>query len=85
MAVVHSLWYCEDDIGRAFRILADCGVDVDCNAGEVGSALGIMFPIDPEWTDPFNDILETYVPGMERMKISELGEWTAGIVRRMTR
>ena len=85
MAVVHGLWYCKDDIGKAFRILADCGVDVDCNAGEVGSVLGIMFPIDPEWTDPLNDTLETYIPGMEQMKISELAEWTAEIVRRMTR
>ncbi|MCK5196897.1 MAG: ADP-ribosylglycohydrolase family protein, partial [Spirochaetales bacterium] len=83
MAVVHSLWYCNDDIGRAFRILADCGMDVDCNAGEAGSVLGIMFPIDPIWTDPFNDTLETYVPGMEKMKISELASWTADIARKM--
>lgn len=84
MAVIHSLWYCNDDIGRAFRILADCGVDVDCNAGEAGSVLGIMFPIDPKWTDPFNDTLETYVPSMEKMKISELASWTAGITRKMS-
>lgn len=83
MAVVHSLWYCGDDIGRAFRILADCGADVDCNAGEVGSVLGIMYPIDPKWTDPFNDSLETYVPGMKHMKITELAEWTANIIRGM--
>jgi ADP-ribosylglycohydrolase len=83
MAVVHGLWYCGDDIGRAFRILADCGVDVDCNAGEVGSVMGIMFPIDSYWTEPFNDTLETYVPGMKHMKISELAKWTTDIVRRM--
>lgn len=83
MAVVHSLWYCGDDIGRAFRILADCGADVDCNAGEVGSVLGIMFPIAPEWTDPFNDTLETYLPGMKHMKITELAGWTMEIVRGM--
>ena len=83
MAVIHGLWYCNNDISRAFRILADCGVDVDCNAGEVGSVLGIMHPIDPKWTDPFNDILETYVPGMEKMKISELASWTAEISRKM--
>lgn len=79
VAVVHALWFCGNDIGRAFRILGDCGADVDCNAGEVGSAMGIMFPIDPRWTDPFNDSLETYVPGLERLKISELADWTADI------
>ena len=83
MAVVHSLWYCNDDIGRAFRILADCGADVDCNAGEVGSVLGILFPIDSRWTDPFNDTLETYVPGMEKMKISGLASWTVELSRKM--
>lgn len=84
MAVVHSLWYCDNDISKAFRILADCGVDVDCNAGEVGSVLGIMFPIDSKWTVPFNDTLETYVPGMEKMKISELASWTAEITKNMS-
>ena len=79
MAVMHSLWYCRDDIGRAFRILGDCGADVDCNAGEVGSVLGILNPVPDYWTRPFNDVLETYVPGMERMKISELASWTARI------
>lgn len=83
MAVVHSLWYCDDDISNAFRILADCGADVDCNAGEVGSVLGIMFPIDSKWTDPFKDTLETYVPGMEKMKISELASWTLEITKKM--
>jgi len=83
MAVVHGLWYCRNDISRLFRILADCGADVDCNAGEAGSVLGIMFPIHRKWTDPFGDILETYIPGMEKMKISNLAEWTARITRRM--
>ncbi len=77
MAVIHGLWYCRNDISRLFRILADCGADVDCNAGEAGSVLGIMFPIHSKWT-------ETYVPGMEKMKISDLAEWTARISRDMT-
>jgi|GEM_PF-4131851 len=42
--------------------------------------LTIMFQIDRKWTDPFKDTLETYVPGMEKMKISELAGWTADIV-----
>ena len=83
VAVVLSLWFCKNDISRAFRILADCGADVDCNAGEVGSALGIMFAIPGQWTEPFNDQLETYVPGMEKMRISELANWTADITEKL--
>jgi len=45
--------------------------------------LGIMFPIYRKWTDPFKDTLETYFPGLEKMKISELAEWTADIVMKM--
>ncbi len=83
VAVVLSLWYCGNDLTRAFRILADCGVDVDCNAGEVGSALGIMFPVPATWSDPIGDDLETYVPGLEHMKISELSRWTADLAKKM--
>ncbi len=79
IAVVHALWYCENNIGKAFRILADCGMDVDCNAGEVGCALGVMNPIESIWTDPLNNTLQTYIPGMEKIKITDLAEWTINI------
>lgn len=85
VAVVHALWYCENDFERALRILADCGVDVDCNAGEVGCAIGVMNPggIDEKWTDPFNNELRTYVPGYEMMKITELAGWTHDVYLKM--
>lgn len=84
VAVVNSLWYCENDFGRAMRILADCGMDVDCNAGEVGSVIGVMNPgtLDEKWTKPFNNRLQTYLPGFEEIKISDLAEWTFSLARR---
>lgn len=84
-AVVHALWYCENDFDRALRILADCGMDVDCNAGEVCCALGVMLPeaIGEKWTKPFNDLLKTYVPGYEEMRISELAKWTYGVCEKL--
>ncbi len=82
VAVVLSLSYCENNFDKAMRILADCGMDVDCNAGEVGSIIGAMNPelIGKKWTDPFEDILRTYVPGYEEVKISELAKLTFDLV-----
>jgi len=77
-AVVISLYFADDDIENAFRILADCGLDIDCNAGEVGSILGVLGNKDlPEkWLEPFGDQLKTYLPGYEEMSIKSLAEWT---------
>lgn len=79
MAVVHGLWYCNNDLGRCFRILAECGADVDCNAGEAGSVLGVLKGVPQRWMEPFGNILETYVPGMEKMKITDLADWTVSL------
>lgn len=77
-AVVHALWYSEGNFDRALRILADCGMDVDCNAGEVGCAIGVMHPesICGKWTKPFAGILKTYLSGYEQMQITDLSAWT---------
>lgn len=81
-AVVIALYFSGDKIDRAFRILADCGYDVDCNAGEVGSILGILdnHELGNKWLEPIGGILNTYLPGYEEIKISELVEWTLDII-----
>lgn len=79
VAVVLGLWFGGGDFTRTFRILAECGLDVDCNAGEAGTALGVIQSLPEKWAAPLDDQLETYIPGMERLKISELAAWTAGL------
>lgn len=83
-AVVVALWFGEGDFDRSMHISAMCGVDVDCNAGEVGAILGAARgngAIAPRWTEPLHDTLESYVVGYERMKISDLALWTARLGR----
>ncbi|MGM0601783.1 MAG: ADP-ribosylglycohydrolase family protein [Bacillota bacterium] len=77
-AVVTALYYSENSFDRALRILAGCGLDVDCNAGEVGSIMGVMNPelITEKWTDPFAGKLKTYLPGYEELTITGLANWT---------
>jgi len=83
-AVVFSLWFCDSVLTKAFRILGECGLDVDCNAGEVGTILGIMNNKVPAgWADPIGDMLKTYVPGYEEMSIKELANWTVKLGRKV--
>jgi hypothetical protein len=72
-----ALWYGEGDLTESFKILAYAGVDVDCNAGLAGNILGVIAPVPEKWAAPLNDLLETYLPGKERLSIRELAKRTS--------
>lgn len=83
-AVVTALWFGKLDFTLTFRILGELGLDVDCNAGEVGTILGIINNrVDDAWAGPIGDELKTYVPGMERLSIRELAEKTVSLGTRI--
>lgn len=77
-----ALWHARGDLTTAFRWLAHAGLDVDCNAGLVGTVLGIMHGAPEAWTAPLNDLLETYLRGKERLSIRALAARTAQLARR---
>jgi hypothetical protein len=72
-----ALWYGGGDFTESFKILAYAGMDVDCNAGLVGNILGVISPVPEKWSAPLDDLLETYLPGKERLSIRGLSERTA--------
>ncbi len=72
-----ALWFGGGDFSHSFKILAHAGLDVDCNAGLVGNVLGIIGGVPPQWADPLGNLLETYLPGKERISIRALAERTA--------
>jgi len=76
-----ALWHCGGDMTAAFRWLAHAGVDVDCNAGLVGTVLGVMYGTPEKWSAPLGDLLETYLRGKEKLSIHELAERTARLAR----
>ncbi len=76
-AVVVALWFGGGDMTESFRILAHAGLDVDCNAGLVGTVLGIIGGVPEKWRDPIGDTLETYLQGKERLSIIQLASRTA--------
>ncbi len=84
-AEVIALWYGNGDFDETMHIIAMEGQDVDCNAAQIATALGIMYgpdEITDKWTKPIGDNLNTYVRSLKEMKISQLAQWTAEIVRK---
>ncbi len=76
-ADIVALWYGSADMTRSFSLLARAGLDVDCNAGLVGTVLGIMCGVQDQWAAPIGDRLETYIAGKEELSIRQLAERTA--------
>ena len=77
-----ALWYGKSDFTETMALLAMAGYDVDCNGGLVGNVLGIINDVPAEWADPLDDLLETYIKGMERISIRELAQRTARLAER---
>ncbi|GAB6116700.1 MAG: hypothetical protein PWQ59_1290 [Thermoanaerobacterium sp.] len=78
-AEVIALWFGEGDFDETMHIIAMEGQDVDCNAAQIGTIIGIIKGkegIGDKWISPIGDELTTYVRGMKHMKISDLIEWT---------
>jgi hypothetical protein len=78
-----ALWYGDGDMTRSFSLLAQAGLDVDCNAGLVGTILGIMNGVPTAWAEPLGDLLETYIPGKEKLSIRQLAKRTAILARKV--
>jgi ADP-ribosylglycohydrolase len=76
-----ALWHGNADFTLSFQILAHAGLDVDCNAGLVGNILGVMHGVPGSWSAPLGDLLETYLPGSERLSIRQLAERTSRLAR----
>jgi ADP-ribosylglycohydrolase len=58
--VVLSLLYGEGDFSTSLSICNTCGWDTDCNAGNIGSILGVFVGIEgieKRWTEPIKDLL----------------------------
>ena len=85
-AEVIALWYGNGDFDETIVLSGKIGQDVDCNAAQILSVLGIMnglSAIPERWIEPFaNDQLETYVRSMKKMTIRSLTDWTVTAVRK---
>lgn len=79
-AEVIALWFGNGDFDETLFIVGMEGQDVDCNAAQIMNAVAVingMEEIPSKWIEPIGENLETYVRGMEKMKIQELIDWTS--------
>ncbi|OQX28564.1 MAG: hypothetical protein B0D92_08255 [Spirochaeta sp. LUC14_002_19_P3] len=78
-AILIALWFCAGNFTRAMQLLAICGMDTDCNAGTVGTVLGIQSPVPPEWITPLGGVLNTFIEGYESVPFETLTHWTCRV------
>ncbi|MDI6895269.1 MAG: hypothetical protein QME70_11845 [Bacillota bacterium] len=79
-----ALCFGSGDFDETMRIVALAGQDVDCNAAQIATVLGVAGLGTPgeHWTRPIGDRLQTYVRGMEELSITHLARWTVDMVRK---
>ncbi|MBN2153522.1 MAG: ADP-ribosylglycohydrolase family protein [Candidatus Lokiarchaeota archaeon] len=66
--IMLALLHGQGDFSRSLEICADCGMDADCNCGNVGGILGTMLGaenVPDEWARPLNNNFMTLVKDWE--------------------
>ncbi len=85
-AEVVSLWYGQGSFTDTISICCHLGYDVDCNAAQIGTVLGIqngLASIEKHWKEPLGDRLDTYIRGHKQMSILEVAELTVSLARKL--
>ncbi len=79
--VTASLLWGGGDYTESITLAVACGLDTDCNGATVGSIIGVMKGyrglgdrVKRTWLKPLNDRLESYIPGLQGLKMTEAAE-----------
>lgn len=78
-AEVIALWYGKSDFDEVAYIASMAGQDVDCNAAQILTVIGIINGLDSinkKWCEPFGDELDTYLRRYRKISIKELSDKT---------
>lgn len=87
-AEIIALMYGGGDFDKTMNIIGEAGQDVDCNAAQIATVIGIakgLSVLSEKWTEPIGDELDTYLRVMKKLTISGLSNWTAEAVRKANR
>jgi ADP-ribosylglycohydrolase len=80
--VITGLIFGQGDFERALAITNMCGLDTDCTVGQTGGIMGVILgarAIPAKWKDPIEDRLDSFVIGMEHLKISDFSRRTCEV------
>jgi hypothetical protein len=78
-AEIVALWFGNGDFDKTMNIICMIGYDVDCNAAQIATVLGIINcenTLKDKWTSKIGDELKTYIRGNKEMSIKGLSEKT---------
>jgi len=81
---VIALWFGEGGYDRTVYLTGLAGLDVDCNAGQVGNIVGILNAekgLDEKWTQPIGTEFKTYVRNYSTISLTELVKWTMECIK----
>lgn len=82
MAEVIALWYGEGDFDKTIHISCMQGYDVDCNAAQIATVIGIISrkkTLTSKWTKDIGDVLNTYMRSYKEISIKKLAEFTVSL------
>ncbi|HHX12481.1 MAG TPA: ADP-ribosylglycohydrolase family protein, partial [Clostridiales bacterium] len=82
MAEVIALWYGEGDFDKTMHIICMQGYDVDCNAAQIATVIGIINrekTLSEKWTEDIGDTLYTYLRNYKELSIKELAKLTVSL------
>lgn len=86
-AEVIALWFGRGEFDETIHICCMEGYDVDCNAAQVATVIGVMNgegSVGKSWTEPFGDVLDTYMRGLPKLSIKELSSLTVKLGRELS-
>lgn len=84
MAEIIALYFGEGDFEKTLNIIAMAGQDVDCNAAQILTLIGIIHgskKIPKKYKDPIGDRLDTYLRQDRVMSIKELAQRTYACIQ----
>ena len=77
VAEVVALWFGNGDFNETLYITGMIGYDVDCNAAQIMTVIGIIDKAIPsKWSDPIGEKINTYCRKYKETSFKELTNWT---------
>jgi hypothetical protein len=76
-AEVVALWFGNGDFNETLHIVGMIGYDVDCNAAQIMTVIGIIDQEVPcKWKEPIGEKINTYCRKYKETSFTELTNWT---------
>ncbi|MFP4457280.1 MAG: ADP-ribosylglycohydrolase family protein [Clostridia bacterium] len=81
---IASMIYGKGDYSKTLDLLVRAGLDVDCNAAQVGNILGVLNAnVEKRWVEPLNKSFKTYLRKYKEISLREVSDWTVRLIKKL--